>query len=118
MKRVHDYGDLNSLIKTETRTAAARSRRPELDRDYIVPALAKALRIIQVIGSSATELNVNEIVRRTGYPKTTVYRTLRTLAAFGYFPEGKHGVYRLDISRPTLVFSNLDAQTDRWPFRT
>ena len=77
----------------ESRTYAARIRRPDLHRNYVIPVLSKALKIVQLLETSERPLSTAEIARRTGVPKTTAYRILRTLSAHGYLPQGADGVY-------------------------
>lgn len=84
-------------LAAQSRTVSARLRRPELGPNYIIPALAKALQILNLQESAECLLNVNEITKSTGIAKTTAYRILRTLSAFGYLPE--QSVY--DGRRPT-----------------
>lgn len=38
-------------------------------------------------------MNIDQIAKQTGISKTTVYRILRTLSAYGYLPAGEHGIY-------------------------
>jgi len=62
-------------------------------RSYLIPVLTKAITIIRLLESSDRPLKINEIAAATGIAKTTVYRILRTLSAYGYLPQGSDGVY-------------------------
>lgn len=76
-----------------SRTDSARRRNPHVHQSYIIPVLSKALVLIEVMKKSERPLNVDELARRTGIAKSTVYRILRTLSAYGYLPDGADGIY-------------------------
>ncbi len=76
-----------------SRTDAARRHHPHVDRSYIIPVLSKALLIMDLLRSSDRPLNVAEIAGDTGISKSTIYRILRTLSAYGYLPNGAKGIY-------------------------
>ena len=76
-----------------SRTDAARRHHPHVDRSYIIPVLSKALLIMDLLRNSEHALNVAEISASTGISKSTVYRILRTLSAYGYLPDGASGIY-------------------------
>lgn len=76
-----------------SRTDAARRRNPHVQRSYIIPVLCKALTIIELLKDSDRPLNIQHLSKTTGIAKTTVYRILRTLSAYGYLPDGADGVY-------------------------
>ncbi len=80
-------------LADESRTAAARMKRPELHQSYIIPVLSKAIKIIRLLENSDAPLKIDEIARRTGVSHSTTYRILRTLSAYGYMPKGSAGVY-------------------------
>jgi AraC-like DNA-binding protein len=80
-------------LADETRTAAARIRRPEVHQTYMVPVLSKAIKIIRLLENSDKPLKIDEIARHTGVSHSTTYRILRTLSAYGYMPKGSVGVY-------------------------
>jgi len=89
---------VNSIMNREdlarrSRTDAARRQHPHLDRSYVIPVLSKALLIMDLLRNSERPLNVAEIAGNTGISKSTVYRILRTLSAYGYLPEGASGIY-------------------------
>ena len=52
--------------------------------DYIVKPVAKALLVLITLGESERELSLPEICGLVGIPKTTVYRYLQTLVAYGF----------------------------------
>jgi DNA-binding MarR family transcriptional regulator len=75
-------------VATRSRTVAAKFRHPEKTQSYVIPVLGKALQIVAFLDSTKTPLNVSQISDRTGIAKSTVYRILRTLSAYGYLQEG------------------------------
>jgi hypothetical protein len=100
-----DMSDPNSRqereLADETRTAAAKIRRPEVHQTYLVPVLSKAIKIIRLLENSEKPLKIDEIARHTGVSHSTTYRILRTLSAYGYMPKGSAGVYCFKRSSPS-----------------
>lgn len=82
-------------LAVQSRTLASQIRNPDVHRSYLVPVLSKALHIMRVLDNVEGPLNIQEVCELTGFPKTTVYRILRTLSAHGYIPHGADGVYSL-----------------------
>lgn len=80
-------------IVERSRTDSARRRNPDVHRSYMIPVLSKALTIMEVLKTSERPLNVQQLAETTGIPKTTTYRIVRTLSAYGYLPDGADGVY-------------------------
>jgi hypothetical protein len=80
-------------IAERSRTDAARSRHPHVNRSYIIPVLSKALVIMEILRKSERPLSVDELTKITGVAKSTVYRILRTLSAYGHLPDGADGIY-------------------------
>lgn len=101
-----------------SRTSAAQRRRPELQQSYIVPVLCKAFEIVRLLESSDRALNVNEISKSTGVAKSTTYRILRTLSAYGFMPHGSDGVYSFHhLSQDGLTASSASTSCPK-PQRT
>jgi Fic family protein len=92
-----------------SRTDAARRRSPHVHQSYIIPVLSKALVIIEVLKNSERPLNVDELTTITGIAKSTVYRILRTLSAYGYLPSGADGIYSF---RRVPQLQSTNARTD------
>jgi hypothetical protein len=110
---VHISNLLPKDLADLSRTKAARRRNPRLHRSYIIPVLSKALVVMEILTSTERPLNVRELVDRTGISKTTVYRILRTLSAYGYLPDGSGGVYSFrHVSYPPkeLMAAGTDPQ--------
>jgi len=62
---------------------------------YIVPIIARAIDISELLQGYDSGLSVKEIQGLTGYPASTIYRILRTLVAFGYVVRDLGGTYQL-----------------------
>jgi IclR helix-turn-helix domain len=60
---------------------------------YIVPMIARAIEISELLLRIGSGLRVREIHERTGYSESTIYRILRTLVAFGYVVRDANGFY-------------------------
>jgi hypothetical protein len=60
---------------------------------YIVPMIARAIEISELLLGIGSGLRVREIHERTGYSESTIYRILRTLVAFGYVVRDPDGFY-------------------------
>lgn len=76
-----------------SRTASSRIRRPGVHPSYLVPVVAKTIEIIRLLERSDHPLSLPEVVRETGTSRSTAYRILRTLSAYGYLPRGADGIY-------------------------
>jgi hypothetical protein len=116
---VHISNLLPKDLADRSRTESARRRNPGLHRSYIIPVLSKALVVMEILRSTERPLNVRELVDRTGISKTTVYRILRTLSAYGYLPNGSGGIYSLrHVSYPPkeLMAAGTDPQDLRHEF--
>lgn len=90
---LHISNFLRKDLADRSRTDAARRRNPHVDRSYIIPVLSKALMVMEVLRGTKRPVNIGELVEKTGISRTTVYRILRTLSAYGYLPDGSEGVY-------------------------
>lgn len=78
-----------------SRSAKARARNPEVNRQYIVPVLLKAVRILELVRSSSKPLRVQDIHRLTGISRSTVYRVLRTFIVSGHLQQTRDGRYTI-----------------------
>lgn len=62
----------------------------ELDREknkYLIPNIARALKIIEYLAKVKTEASITEISEDFDYPKNSVFRILNTLQYYGYVEE-------------------------------
>lgn len=65
---------------------------------YLVKPVAKALQVLQCLGSEPGELSLTDISRRLKIPKTTTYRYLCTLCANGLVAHDREtDLYRLGL---------------------
>jgi predicted transcriptional regulator len=95
----HNFRTDSQELQIKSRTEKARKSRPDVECFYLIPVLVKTLNILSLLHQADEPLTVDSIHRRLGYPKSTIYRILRTLSACGYLPEGASGVYKFTKSR-------------------
>jgi hypothetical protein len=65
-----------------------------------VPCVIKAVHMIEVLREAGTGPRVENLQNVTGYPRTAIYRILRTLIACEYIRRDSGGSYRLNCRRP------------------
>jgi DNA-binding IclR family transcriptional regulator len=75
-------------------------------RQPYVESVLRALRLLDCFGRGEPALSLPQLVRRSGYSKTTTYRLLTTLEAAGWLERTGDGAFRLTI-RPFQVGSIL-----------
>jgi len=63
----------------------------------LVPAVTRALDILELFLGADGELSAADIVRRLGLPRTTVHELLATLVARGYLVQEPSNLYRLGV---------------------
>ena len=85
----------NELHLEETKRGRPRVATRDSE-SYIVPMVARAIDISELLQEFNSGLHVKGIKELTGYADSTIYRILRTLAAFGYVARDSNGVYRLN----------------------
>ncbi|HAK46759.1 MAG TPA: IclR family transcriptional regulator [Spirochaeta sp.] len=64
----------------------------ERDREknkYLIPNIARALKIIEYLAKEKTEASITEISDDFDYPKNSVFRILNTLQYYGYVEEAQ-----------------------------
>lgn len=54
------------------------------DQDYIVKPVYKALQVLRCLGEADHPLSLGEVCRRSGLPKSTTFKYLRTLRESGF----------------------------------
>ena len=65
-------------------------------KSYVVPALERGLRVLELFDRHRTEISAPEVVRELRLPRSTVFRLLRTLEFRGYVKRiGKRGAYTI-----------------------
>ena len=50
---------------------------------YIVPALARGIEVLELLAAAAAPVAPADMARALGIPRSTVFRLLQTLEAFG-----------------------------------
>src|SRR5512138_2807833 len=73
--------------------------KPRGDHDrYTVKVLAKALKVLDVFSRQESAFTLDELTKRTGLDKSTVYRILRTIEKSGYIRfDPEDGLYSLGL---------------------
>ncbi len=66
---------------------------PETPRAEGADTARRALRILEIVGASSDPVMLDELIRRTGYSKSMVYRLLRVLQDESYVEHAKGGGY-------------------------
>ncbi|PFW62369.1 IclR family transcriptional regulator, partial [Bacillus sp. AFS075960] len=57
---------------------------PSDDETYLVPALERGLRVLELFNAREPVLTPNAIAQRLGLPRTTALRLVQTLHTLGY----------------------------------
>src|SRR5215203_2637999 len=98
---------------TRVRRHPRQQRKERGDMGRLVPAVTRALDILELFLDGDETLSAPEITRSLGLPRTTVHELLTTLAARNYLvtvPD-QPGRYRLGV-RPYQLGSRYAAQLD------
>lgn len=69
---------------------------------YHVPILSKALEILEILQARNQSVSIDDLHRQTRFPKSSVYRILKTLEQRGYLDHQADGQYRL-LPRPSKL---------------
>jgi DNA-binding IclR family transcriptional regulator len=77
------------------------------DRSYMVPALEKGLRILEMFSRSTRVLSQSEMAARLGVSPNSLYRILQTLATMGYLEKTGVSSYSLGSQIVSRGFSYL-----------
>ena len=65
-------------------------------KSYVVPALERGLRVLELFDRHRTDISAPEVVRELRLPRSTVFRLLRTLEFRGYVKRtAKRGAYTI-----------------------
>lgn len=92
---------------------------PETDRKYIVPAVERAILILQLLGQEPDGLTISQITKRISIAKSTVFTILTTLSIYGMVERVENtGRYQLGIALFTLgssVLERLDVRSRAYP---
>jgi ribose transport system substrate-binding protein len=71
---------------------------------YHVPILSKALEILELLQAKNQSVSIEDLHRQTRFPKSSVYRILKTLEQRGYLDHEQGGRYRLLVRPSKLRF--------------
>lgn len=85
-------------------TATRSSSRASRERLYIIPNLDRALRVLEHLSTRQEGGSITEIANQLSFPKNSVFRILRTLAASGYLDEHDKR-YRLNSKILSMGYS-------------
>ena len=96
-------GTLNSWLILRRVSGASVGDEP---RRIVVTSVLRALRLLKLFEPGRPEMSLAELMRRSGYSKSTVYRLLVTLEEAGWLERGSNGSFRLTI-KPFQVGSIL-----------
>ena len=84
----------------------------------VVASVLRALRLLELFEPGRPEMSLPEVVRRSGYSKTTAYRLLITLEQAGWLERTSAGSFRLTI-RPfqvgSILVDSLDLRREAGP---
>jgi IclR family pca regulon transcriptional regulator len=91
-----------------------------MTKDKLVNSLLKGLGILEAFTPSQFSLSFQELTMKTGFPKTTVFRFLRTLTSHGYLSlDSKSKKYFLGprvMSLGFTVLSGMDLRNVALPY--
>jgi IclR family transcriptional regulator, pca regulon regulatory protein len=91
-----------------------------MKKDKIVNSLIKGLNILEVFTPSQSSLSFQELCKKTGFPKTTVFRFLRTLTSHDYLSlDSRTKKYFLGprvMSLGFAVLSGMDLRNVAYPY--
>ena len=82
---------------------------------YQVPMVSKALDILEMLQAEKQAISLESIFRRSNFPKTTIYRIIKTLENRGYLARQENGMYRT-VSRPSKIRFGFGGQSEELPF--
>lgn len=92
---------------------------PDTERKYIVPAVERAILILQLLGQEPEGLTISQITKRISIAKSTVFTILTTLNIYGMVERVEDtGRYQLGIELFTLgssVLERLDVRSRAYP---
>ena len=75
---------------------------------YIVPALARGIEVLELLAAAREPVAPSDMARALGIPRSTVFRLLQTLEAYGLIGRTEHGnAFRLAAGVTRLGFAWL-----------
>jgi len=95
-------------------------RAPVQHEKYVVKVLEKAMKILDVFSRAENAFTLDDLTKRTGLDKSTVFRILRTMEKNGYIRyDQEDGYYRLGLRFMELggvVYSSTSVRKSAAPF--
>lgn len=92
---------------------------PVSDRKYIVPAVERAILILQLLGQEPEGLTISQITQKISIAKSTVFTILTTLNLYGLVERVEEtGQYQLGMELFTLgssIIERLDVRSRAYP---
>lgn len=89
---------------------------------YPVPSVHRAFRLLEILSDNLSGLGVSELARQTGWPKSSVYNILATLAQDGFIVrDPENGRYRMTVKLFTIsgaVVDGVDIREIAYPLMT
>ena len=89
--------------------------KPKIKRLYIIPILSKGLDILEFLEQVHGPITIEDVFKKTGISKTSVYRILKTLEHRGYLAQTQNGQYRL-VAKPRRLRFGFAVQSADLPF--
>jgi len=90
-----------------------------MDRNYIVPAVERAIMMLQLLGQNPDGLTISQIAEETSIAKSTVFTILTTMHIYGLVEKNEdNGLFQLGIELFTLgssVIERLDIRSSAYP---
>jgi len=89
-------------------------------KDALVPAVTRAVRLLELLASSQRGLGVSEAARRLDVPKSSAYRLMKALEQGGFVQKnGRTGRYRFGLTLAALgrhAIENIELRDEAQPF--
>lgn len=76
-----------------TETQQSPTAHSQLSREYIVPMVAKAVAILELLRTNPIGLTIEQIHNHTGVARSSIYRIVRTLVWTNYLVHEENGTY-------------------------
>ncbi|HYO81122.1 MAG TPA: IclR family transcriptional regulator [Bryobacteraceae bacterium] len=73
-----------------------------MQESFSVNSVARAMHILEMLDTSTRGMNISEISRRLGIPKSTTHLIVLTLEDLGYLTKSSRNLYQLSLKAYTL----------------
>jgi IclR family acetate operon transcriptional repressor len=116
---ISQYWWLNTVLYTKQNKFILSNSSQVPDRKYVVPAVERAVLILQLLSQEPEGLTISQITKKTSISKSTVFTILTTLNLYGLVERMEEtGRYQLGIGLFTLgssVIERLDSRSRAYP---